>query len=200
LYLNPPEHAIVFAADEMSQIQAHDRTQPDLPLTQGRCGTMTHNDKCNGTTTLLAALNTLEGSAIGTYMPRHRHQEWLSFLRLVDTQTPPDKDIHLIVDNYATHKHPTVTRWLARHPRLHVHFTPASASWLNMVERFFRDITSNKIRRGAFASVPELIAAIQEYIQHHNADPKPFIWHTNAADILRKITRARRALAKNTSV
>ena len=200
LYLNPPEHAIVFAADEKSQIQALDRTQPGLPLKKGRCGTMTHDYKRNGTTTLFAALNTLDGSVIGTCMPRHRHQEWLSFLRLVDTQTPPDKDIHLIVDNYATHKHPTVKRWLARHPRFHVHFTPTSASWLNMVERFFRDITSNRIRRGAFASVPELISAILDYINHHNSEPKPFIWRKNAADILGKVTRTQRALNKTASV
>jgi len=200
LYLNPPEHAIVFAADEKSQIQALDRTQPGLPLKKGRCGTMTHDYKRNGTTTLFAALNTLDGSVIGACMPRHRHQEWLSFLRLVDRRTPRDKDIRMIIDNYATHTHPTVKHWLDRHPRFHIHFTPTSASWLNMVERFFRDITCNRIRRGAFASVPDLIAAIGDYINHHNSEPKPFIWNKNAADILGKVTRARRALDKSASV
>jgi transposase len=200
LYLNPPEHAIVFAADEKSQIQALDRTQPGLPLKKGRCGTMTHDYKRHGTTTLFAALNTLDGSVIGTCMSRHRHQEWLAFLRLIDRETPRDKAIHLIIDNYGTHKHPTVEEWLERHPRFHTHFTPTGASWLNMVERFFRDITSNRIRCDAFASVAELVEAIMAYIADHNIDPKPFIWHKKAADILAKVTRARRTLDKITSV
>lgn len=157
LYLNPPEHALVFSVDEKSQIQALDRTQPGLPLVPGRCGTMTHDYKRHGTTTLFTALNTLDGTVIGTCMPRHRHQEWIKFLSLIDRETPKEKKIHLIVDNYATHKHPKVQAWLERHPRVTVHFTPTSASWLNMVERFFRDLTENRLRRGIFRSVEELI-------------------------------------------
>lgn len=194
LYLNPPEHAIVLSCDEKSQIQALDRTQPGLPMKKGRAGTMTHDYKRNGTTTLFAALNTLDGSVIGSHMKRHRHQEWLKFLKLIDEQSPTDKDLHLIVDNYATHKHPKVKRWLAKHPRFHIHFTPTSASWLNMVERFFRDLTENRIRRGVFKSVPELINTIDDYIQKHNSDPKPFVWTATATDILEKVRRARAKL------
>ncbi len=157
---------------------------------------MTHDDKRNGTTTLLAALNTLDGTVIRTCMPRHRHPEWLKFLRPIDRQTPPDRDVHVIADNYGTHKHPAVKRWLARHPRFHMHFTPTSASWLNMVERFFRDLTVNRIRRDAFHSVPQLITAIEGYIAGHNQKPKPFIWTAQASDILAKVTRARRTLDK----
>ena len=157
LYINPPEHALVLSCDEKSQIQALDRTQPGLPLKKGRAGTMTHDYKRNGTTTLFAALNTLDGTVIGTHMNRHRHQEWLKFLKLINVQTPQEKDLHLIVDNYATHKHPKVKQWLAKHPRFHIHFTPTSASWLNMVERFFRDLTEKRLRRGVFKSVPELV-------------------------------------------
>jgi len=200
LYMNPPEHAVVWSIDEKSQIQALDRTQPGLPLKRGRYGTMTHDYKRNGTTTLFAALNTLEGTVIGTCMPRHRHQEWIQFLALLDRQTPKDKQVHLIADNYATHKHPKVKQWLARHPRFHVHFTPTSASWLNMVERFFRDLTENQLRRGIFQSVRDLIATIQEYLAQHNAAPKPFIWTKSARDILEKVTRARQTLNKSTSV
>lgn len=200
LYLNPPEHALVLAVDEKSQIQALDRTQPGLPLKKGRCGTMTHDYKRNGTTTLFAALNTLDGTVIGTCMPKHRHQEWLKFLKLIDKETPEDKDLHLIVDNYSTHKTPTVKRWLAKHPRFHIHFTPTSASWLNMVERFFRDITQKMIRRGVFTSVPELVSAIEKYIKVHNAAPAPYVWTKSASDILAKVERARRKLNKTASV
>jgi transposase len=194
LYLNPPEHAIVLCADEKSQIQALDRTQPGLPLKKGRCGTMTHDYKRNGTATLFAALDTLDGSVISMCDDRHRHQEWLKFLRVIDQVTPPEKDLHLIVDNYATHKHPKVQRWLARHARFHIHFTPTSSSWLNMVERFFRDLTQNRLRRGVFQNVEELITAIGEYIDKHNQRPKPFIWTAKACDILEKVKRARRSL------
>jgi transposase len=194
LYLSPPEHAIVLCVDEKSQIQALDRTQPGLPLKKGRCGTMTHDYKRNGTATLFAALNTLDGTVISMCDDRHRHQEWLRFLRVIDDVTPPEKQLHLIVDNYATHKHPKVQKWLARHPRFHVYFTPTSSSWLNMVERFFRDLTQNGLRRGIFRDVEELIVAIQAYIDKHNHQPKPFIWTAKAADILEKVKRARAAL------
>ena len=199
LYLNPPEHALVFSVDEKSQIQALDRTQPGLPLKPGRCGTMTHDYKRNGTTTLFAALNTLDGTVIGTCMPKHRHQEWIRFLALLDRQAPKGKTVHLIEDNYATHKHPKVKEWLVRHPRFHVHFTPTSASWLNMVERFFRDLTQNRLRRGIFRSVRELTSAIQEYLAQHNKAPKPFVWTKSARDILEKVTRARQSLGKDPS-
>jgi transposase len=199
LYLNPPEHALVFSVDEKSQIQALDRTQPGLPLVPGRCGTMTHDYKRHGTTTLFTALNTLDGKVIGSCMPRHRHQEWIKFLELIDRESPKGKDIHLIADNYATHKHPKVRAWLDRHPRFTVHFTPTSASWLNMVERFFRDLTCNRLRRGVFRSVGDLIEAIYEYLARHNEDPKPFIWTKTASDILEKVTRARQTLVKGTS-
>jgi transposase len=194
LYLNPPEHALVLCCDEKSQIQALDRTQPGLPLKRGRAGTMTHDYKRNGTATLFAALNTLDGKVISLCQERHRHQEWLRFLRLVDDATPDQKQLHLIVDNYATHKHPAVQRWLKRHPRFHIHFTPTSASWLNMVERFFRDLTVNRLRRGVFRDVLELVTAIDDYVDHHNEHPKPFIWTASATDILEKVKRARRTL------
>ena len=196
LYLSPPENALVLSCDEKSQIQALDRTQPGLPLKKGRAGTMTHDYKRNGTTTLFAALNTLNGKLIGTCMKRHRHQEWLKFLKMIDAQTPPNKEIHLIVDNYSTHKHEKVKRWLARHKRFHVHFTPTSASWLNMVERFFRDLTEKCLRRGVFRNVEEVVAAIEGYINHHNETPKPFIWTAKASDILEKVSRARKKLDK----
>jgi transposase len=194
LYLNPPEHAIVLCADEKSQIQALDRTQPGLPIKKGRCGTMTHDYKRNGTATLFAAMNTLDGTVISMCDDRHRHQEWLKFLRVIDDVTPSGREIHLIADNYATHKHPKVQKWFARHPRFHVYFTPTSSSWLNMVERFFRDLTQNRLRRGIFRDVEELIMAIGEYIDKHNDKPKPFIWTAKAADILEKVKRARKAL------
>jgi len=194
LYLNPPNKALVLCVDEKSQIQALDRTQPGLPMKKGRAGTMTHDYKRNGTTTLFAALNMLDGKVIGACMPRHRHREFLRFLKLIDQQTPADLDLHLIVDNYATHKTPAVKRWLKAHPRFHLHFTPTSASWLNMVERFFAEITRNRIRRGVFKSVTELQNAIMEYLENHNADPKPFVWTKSAGEILEKVTRAKQAL------
>ena len=194
LYLNPPDKALVLCVDEKSQIQALDRTQPGLPMKKGRAGTVTHDDKRNGTTTLFAALNMLDGKVIGTCMPRHRHREFLRFLKLIDQKTPADLDLHLIVDNYATHKTPAVKRWLKSHPRFHLHFTPTSASWLNMVERFFAEITRKRIRRGAFKSVAELKSAIMEYLENHNADPKPFIWTKSAAEILEKVARAKQVL------
>ena len=200
LYLNPPEHAIVLCADEKSQIQALDRTQLGLPLKRGRPATMTHDYVRHGTTTLFAALNTLDGTVISTCQERHRHDEWLKFLRLIDKSVPADLEIHLIADNYRTHKHSKVQRWLARHKRFHMHFTPTSASWLNMVERFFRDLTTKRIRRGTFASIDQLVAAIEDYILHHNADPKPIIWTAKADDILEKVTRARATLHKQQSV
>lgn len=200
LYLNPPEHALVLCCDEKSQIQALDRTQPGLPLKPGRAGTMTHDYKRNGTATLFAALSTLDGKVISLCQDRHRHQEWLRFLRLVNDATPVGKQLHLIVDNYATHKHPKVQRWLARHPRFHIHFTPTSASWLNMVERFFRDLTVNRLRRGVFRDVMELVGAIDNYVDQHNENPKPFIWTAKATDILEKVTRARRSLLTAQSV
>lgn len=196
LYLNPPEHALVLCADEKSQIQALDRTQPGLPLKRGRGQTMTHDYKRNGTTTLFAALDTASGEIYGLCQQRHRHQEWLHFLRMIDQTIPAEKQIYLICDNYATHKHPRVQRWLQRHKRFHVHFTPTSASWLNMVERFFRDLTANQIRRGVFQDLEQLIIAIGDYIDHHNDNPKPFIWTAKASDILEKVSRARAALYK----
>jgi transposase len=194
LYLNPPEHAIVLCADEKSQIQALDRTQPGLPIKKGRCGTMTHDYKRNGTATLFAAMNTLDGTVISMCDDQHRHQEWLKFLRVIDQVTPSGKEIHLIADNYATHKHPKVQKWLARHKRFHIYFTPTSSSWVNMVERFFRDLTQNRLRRGIFRDVEELITAIGEYIDRHNDSPKPFVWTAKASDILEKVKRARKAL------
>jgi transposase len=190
LYLRPPEHALVLSVDEKSQIQALDRTQPGLPLKKGRCGTMTHDYKRNGTTTLFAALEMASGKLIGQCMPRHRHQEWLKFLKLIDAQTPPALDLHLIADNYSTHKHPKVKAWLARHPRFHMHFVPTSSSWLNMVERWFREITSKRIRRGSFRNVTVLEQAIDDYIAAHNQDPKPLVWTADLKDILPKILRA----------
>jgi len=195
LYMSPPEHALVLCCDEKSQVQALDRTQPGLPLKKGRAATMTHDYKRNGTTTLLAALNVLDGQVIGQCQRRHTHAEWLKFLRKIERETPKDKTLHLIADNYATHKHPNVQKWLAKHPRFNMHFTPTSASWLNMVERFFRDITTERLRRGVFTSVPELICAIDEYIVHHNTNPKPFIWTKSARDILQKVIRANRRLS-----
>jgi transposase/DNA-binding CsgD family transcriptional regulator len=195
LYMSPPEHALVLCCDEKSQVQALDRTQPGLPLKQGRAATMTHDYKRNGTTTLFAALNVLDGQVIGQCQQHHTHVEWLKFLRQIDRLTPKDRTLHLIADNYATHKHSAVQKWLAKHPRFHMHFTPTSASWLNMVERFFRDITTARLRRGAFTSVPELVQAIDHYIVHHNAQPKPFIWTKSARDILQKVIRANSRLS-----
>ena len=199
LYMNPPEHALVLSCDQKTQIQALDRTQPGLPLKRGRDATMTHDYKRNGVTTLFAALDVQTGKVLSMTDQLHRHQEWLRFLKTIDRSTPKTKQLHLIVDNYATHKHPEVLAWLDKHPRFHIHFTPTSASWLNMVERFFRDITDKRIRRGVFTSVPDLEAAIEDYIKHHNSDPKPFIWTAKASDILAKVTRARASLNKSTS-
>jgi transposase len=194
LYLNPPEHALVLSVDEKSQIQALDRTQPGLPMKPGRAGTMTHDYKRNGTTTLFAALNTLDGKVIGQCLPRHRHQEFLRFLRTIDRQRPKGLDLHLIIDNYGTHTHPEVTAWLAKHLRFHLHFTPTSASWLNLVERWFREITEKRIRRGAFRSVPDLIQAITDYLQANNSNPKPFTWTASVQTILSKVSRANEVL------
>jgi transposase len=200
LYLQPPEHALVLSVDEKSQIQALDRTQPGLPIKKGRCGTMTHDYKRHGTTTLFAALNMLDGKVIGDCMPRHRHQEWIKFLTLIDHQTPAALDLHLIVDNYSTHKHPRVKRWLKRHPRFHCHFIPTSSSWLNMIERWFRDLTDKRLRRGVFRSVEELVKAIVDYLAGHNAHPRAFTWTAKADAILAKIRRARATLDKMQSV
>ncbi len=194
LYLNPPDRALVLCVDEKSQIQALDRTQPGLPMKKGRAGTMTHDYKRNGTTTLFAALDVATGKVIGQCMSRHRHQEFLRFLRLIDRNTPKSLELHLVIDNYATHKHAKVKAWLKRHPRFHLHFTPTSASWLNLVERFFGLITEDAIRRGVFRSVADLKTTIEHYLEHHNADPKPFIWTAPADHILKKVARGRQKL------
>ena len=199
LYLDPPEHALVLCVDEKSQIQALDRTQKSLPIYPGRCQTMTHDYKRNGTTTLFAALNVVEGRLIGRCMSRHRHQEFIKFLKQIDSETPPELDLHLIVDNYATHKHPNVQKWLKRHRRFHLHFIPTNSSWLNLVERWFREITDKRIRRGVFKSVEQLTAAIQAYIDDQNNDPKPFVWAAKAQEILAKVARAKNALDKTAS-
>jgi len=187
LYLNPPERALVLCFDEKSQIQALDRTQPGLPMKKGRCGTMTHDYKRHGTTTLFAALNVLDGTVIGECMARHRHQEFLKFLRKLDRETPGDLTLHLILDNYAAHKHDAVGRWLKQHGRFHLHYTPTSSSWLNLVERWFRDITQKRIRRGSFHSLAELKAMIAAYLAHNNQQPKPFVWTASVAKILEKL-------------
>jgi transposase len=194
LYLNPPEKAIVLCLDEKSQIQALDRTQPCLPMKPGRAGTMTHDYKHNGTTTLFAALSMLDGSVIGQCLPRHRHQEFLKFLRTLDREFPPELDLHLILDNYRTHEHDNVNAWLAKHPRFQLHFIPTSSSWLNLIERWFRELTDKPIRRGAFHSVPDLIAAIEAYLAAHNQDPEPFVWTAEVEAIVEKIGRPRAAL------
>jgi transposase len=190
LYLHPPEDAIVLSVDEKCQIQALDRSQPGLPWKKGRCGTMTHDYKRHGTTTLFAAMNVQDGSVIDICMPTHNHQDWIRFLKLIDRRTPKDKQLHLIIDNYSAHKAPEVQKWLARHKRFHIHFVPTSSSWLNMVERFFRDLTVKRIRRGVFHSVAELQQAIRDYIDQHNQQPKPYIWTAEATDILEKVKRA----------
>ncbi len=194
LYLNPPDNALVLCADEKSQIQALDRTRPSLPMVPGRCATLTHDYKRNGTTTLFAAIELAQGRLIGTCMSRHRHQEWIKFLKLIDAQTPAELELHIIADNYATHKHPKVHKWLARHKRFHMHFTPTSSSWLNLIERWFRDLTDKCIRRGAFADVPELIQTITDYIDAHNKDPRSMTWTAKAETILEKVRRARATL------
>ncbi len=189
LYVNPPAHAVVLSIDEKSQIQALDRTQPGLPLKPGKCGTMTHDYKRHGTTTLFAALNVLDGTVLGRCSQKHRHQEFIRFLNAVERAVPAGKAIHAIADNYATHKHPKVRAWLARHPRWVFHFTPTSASWLNAVEGFFSVLTRRRLKRGVFHSIADLQAAINRYVNEHNNDPKPFVWTKSAKTILAKIDR-----------
>ena len=191
LYLNPPEQAVVLCMDEKSQIQALDRTQASLPMKKGRAGTMTHDYKRNGTTTLFAALDVLTGKVIGQCLPRHRHEEFLKFLRTVDREVPTGLQVHLILDNYSTHKHDNVKKWLAKHPRFQLHFIPTSSSWLNMVERWFGKLDDKAIRRGVFHTVPDLIAAIESYLTANNTDPKPFVWTATTDQILAKVRRGR---------
>src|SRR5438094_427477 len=196
LYLNPPEHTLMLYTNEKTSIQTLNRTQPGLPLIKKRLKTMTHDYKRNKTTTLFTALEMTEKNIIKTYMDRHHHQKWIKFLKLIDHQTPPELDLHLIVDNYSTHKHPKIKAWLKRHPRFHLHFVPTSSSWLNMVERWFRDLTDKQIRRGVFKSIADLIAAIQAYIHRHNQNPKPLVWTAKAEDIIAKYRRAKAVLDK----
>ncbi len=194
LYLNPPEQAIVLCMDEKSSIQALDRSQPSLPIKKGCARTMTHDYKRHGTTTLFAALDVATGKVIASCLPKHRHGEFLKFLRTVDDNVPVGLEVHLILDNYATHKHPNVKAWLAKNPRFHLHFTPTSSSWLNLIERWFRELTEKAIRRGVFHSVPDLIEAIEQYLDAHNDQPKPLIWTATADSILEKVARGRVAL------
>jgi DDE superfamily endonuclease/Homeodomain-like domain len=189
LYLDPPAHAVVLSIDEKSQIQALDRTQPGLPIKPGRCGTMTHDYKRHGTTTLFAALNVLEGTVIGRCMQRHRHEEFIRFLNAVERAVPAARMIEAVVDNYATHKHPKVKAWLARHPRWTFHFTPTSGSWLNAVETFFSALTRQRIRRGSFHSIVSLQAAINTYLDERNAEPRPFVWTASVASIIAKLAK-----------
>jgi transposase len=191
LYLNPPEHALILSIDEKSQIQALDRTQPGLPMKKGRAGTMTHDYKRNGTTTLFAALNVLKGEVIGQCMKRHRYQEFLKFLKTIDRNTPKNLAIHCIVDNYATHKKQEIRDWLKKNPRFHFHFIPTSSSWLNLVERWFAEITRKRIRRGVFHSVQDLENAIMQYIAHNNTNPKPFVWTKKAPQIITKVNNCK---------
>ncbi len=194
LYLNPPQKAIVLCVDEKSQIQALDRTQPGLPIKKGRCGTMTHDYKRHGTTTLFAALSVLDGKVVGQCHARHRHQEFLKFLRQLDREFPGDRELHLVLDNYGTHKTPQVQAWLKRHRRFVLHFIPTSSSWLNLVERWFGELTQKAVRRGVFLSVPDLVTAIQSFLDAWNTDPQPFVWTAKLEDILQKIARARAKL------
>jgi len=194
LYLNPPENAIVLCMDEKSQIQALDRTQASLPMVAGRAGTMTHDYRRHGTTTLFAALDVLTGKVFGQCLPRHRHEEFLTFLNTVNRQVPRRLQVHLILDNYATHQHPDVTAWLDRHKRFHLHFTPTSSSWLNQFDRWFRELTEKNLRRGIFGSVPILIDSIQNFLDAHNDDPRPYVWTATAESILAKVQRARTTL------
>ena len=194
VYLNPPDKAVVLCVDEKTQVQALDRTQPGLPMKKGRCGTMTHDYKRNGTTCLFAAMNVLEGKVIGSCYPRHRNIEFLKFLRTIDREVSRKLDIHMILDNYGTHGHPNVKAWLEKHPRFKLHFTPTSSSWLNLVERWFGEITRKRIRRGVFRSVPELVAGIEEYIRCNNENPKPFVWTKRAQDIIRKVAHCKAVL------
>jgi transposase len=194
LYVDPPEHALVLSVDEKSQIQALDRTQPGLPMKRGRCGTMTHDYKRHGTTTLFAALDVLEGRVIGQCMARHRHQEFIRFLNKINRETPAAPELHLIVDNYATHKHPKVRAWLERHPRFHFHFTPTSASWLNAVEGFFAKLTRQRLKRGVFNGIVDLQTAINRYLVEINDNPKPFTWTADPDAIIEKARRGKQAL------
>src|ERR671929_172435 len=189
LYVDPPAHAVVLSVDEKPQIQALDRTQPGLPVKPGRCATMTHDYERNGTTTLFAALNVLDGTVLGRCMQRHRHQEFLRFLNAVEAVVPVGKLVHCVLDNYGTHKHPKVLAWLARHPRWTFHFTPTSGSWLNAVESFFSALTRRRLRRGVFGSIVDLQAAINRYIAAHNDDPVPFVWTKTADQITAKLNR-----------
>src|SRR5580693_8745298 len=189
LYVDPPAHAVVLSIDEKSQIQALDRTQPGLPLKPGKAGTLTHDYKRHGTTTLFAALDVLEGTVLGRCMQRHRHQEFIRFLNAIEAAVPAGKIVHAIADNYAAHKHPKVRAWLANHPRWTFHFTPTSASWLNAVETFFSALTRRRLKRGVFRSIVDLQAAINRYIADHNDDPKPFVWTKTAGAILAKTAR-----------
>ena len=191
LYMNPPDKAAVICVDEKSQIQALDRTQPGLPIKRGRCGTMTHYYKRHGTTSLFAALNVLDGTVIGNCYEHHRHQEFLKFLRRLDRAFPRNKTLHLILDNYGTHKHPNVKAWLQKHPRFHLHFTPTSSSWLNLIERWFGHLTDKQLKRAAFTSVDELIKAIDDFIEINNENPKPFVWTAKVEDILRKVGKCK---------
>ena len=199
LYVNPPEHAVVLSIDEKSQIQALDRTQPGLPMKKGRCGTMTHDYKRNGTTTLFAALNVLDGTVIGRCMQRHRHQEFIRFLNVTEAAVPKGKAIHAIVDNYATHKHPKVQAWLARHPRWTFHFTPTSASWLNAVEGFFAKLTKRRLKRGVFCSIVELQAAINRFLAETNSDPRPFRWTKDPDKIIAAVKRGHQVLVSDSN-
>ena len=194
VYLTPPQNAIVLCVDEKSQIQALDRTQPGLPLKQGRCGTFTHDYKRHGTTTLFAALQVAEGRVIGECYQRHRHQEFLRFLKRLDNEFPPGKALHLILDNYGTHGHPKVREWLARHPRFVLHFIPTSSSWLNLIERWFGELTNKSVRRGSFRSVDDLELAIAAFLDAWNANPTPFVWTASVEKILEKVERCRRRL------
>lgn len=189
--LNPPDKAVVLCVDEKTQIQALERTQPGLPLKKGRCGTHTHDDVRHGTTALFAALNVLNGKVIGPCLPRHRHQEFLKFLRTVDGEFPPELDLHLILDNYSTHKHPKWVQWLSKRPRFKLHFTPTSASWTNLVGRWLRELTEKAIRRGAFLSVADLEAAIHAFLDHYNDEAKPFVWTASANAILAKLAKVK---------
>jgi len=196
LYLNPPERAVVLCFDEKSQCQALERSQPSLPLTPGRAGTMTHDYKRHGTTTLFAALDTATGKVLNHCFPRHRNREFLVFLKIIDGQVPRDLDIHLVLDNYAAHKHPAIKTWLAkpRQRRWHLHFTPTSSSWLNLVERWFKELTDKQLRRSSFTSVDHLIDTIDEWADHWNHHPRPFVWHKTAEEIIAKVRRGRATL------
>jgi transposase len=196
LYLNPPEKALVLCVDEKSQIQALDRTQPGLPMKKGRCGTMTHDYKRNGTTTLFAALELAQGKVIGQCYARHRHQEFLKFLKRLDTEFPAEIKLHLVMDNYGTHKHPKVRGWLQRHPRFVPHFIPTSSSWLNLIERWFGELTGKRIRRGVFVSVADLVAAIEDYLAVWNTNPKPLVWTATVASIVEKLSHCKQTLEK----